>query len=355
MKRCLERVICTMVSRGRAVDFNVLRAFNRVCVWDSSGWQLNERLTEELRGCGGSGSTAGCKLQYCYDLKSSSIIHCELTDGVTPDQRYGQEQLAAQVQQGDLFLFDLGYFALKTLAAVDEQQGFYLSRLDPQVAIYHNNQRIELCDFLKQNRNKSSIEINALLGHKKMPCRIIALRLPEKERNERARKLREQAKKKGRMLSAQRLFLASWNLFVTNAPIEKLPANQIHNYYRLRWSVELVFKQFKSQLKIHSWNHANIHRLKCEIYGTLIVAALISSSHNLLQNLLWVEGEAECSIEKTFKFFANHAHVIFQLAAGSLPDSSRTISALLRKAASFCIKTYQRSRKSSMQNIYDLA
>ncbi len=359
LKCCLEHVIATTVSQSRPVDFNGLEKFNRVCIWDSSGWQLNERL-KGLRGAGGSGSKAGCKLQYCYDLKSSSVIHCELTDGVTPDQRYGQEQLAAKVQAGDLFLFDLGYFALKTLAAVEERGAFFISRLDSHVAIFLNNQRLELTSWLKKHKSKDSIEISVLLGHQKIPCRLIARRLPEKERNERIRRLRKLAAKKGRVLSTQGHSLASWNLFVTNAPQEKLPANHLHHFYRLRWSVELIFKQFKSQLKIHTWNHRNIYRLKCEIFATLIIAALLSFSHNLLQTTLWNKSrkdkrQGECSFEKTVKFFANHSHILFQIASGTLIHPYTKISALLRKAALFCLKYYQPSRRSSLQYICELA
>ena len=326
-----------------------------MCVWDSSGWQLNERLQETSRGTGGSGSKAGCKLQYCYDLKSSSIIHCELTDGVTPDQRYGQEHISARVKKGDLFLFDLGYFSHKTLAAVSEKGGFFISRIDLQTTIFFNKKRTDLHSWLKRHKNKSSVEINALVGKKDMPCRVIAIKLPEKERNERIRKLKKQAKKKGRRLSKQRIFFASWNILITNAPKEKLKAKQIYPFYRLRWSVELVFKQFKSSLNIHSWNHANINRLRCEVFATLIIAAILSFAHNLLQQALWKKHQSECSFEKTCKFFVNNAHMLFLLAEKNSKLHRKQITELLGKAKRFCVRSLQLSRTSSLQNIQILA
>ena len=142
------------------------------------------------------------------------------------------------------------------------------------------------------------------MGKNKTAARVVAIKIPDEELQRRIIKLRKQAKRKKRTPSAQRIFLAGWNFFITNAPEDKLPGKQIYPLYRLRWSVEILFKQFKSQLQIHTWNHANTFRLQCEIYSTLIVSVLISYAHGLIQHTLWKEDCSECSVEKTFKFFS---------------------------------------------------
>lgn len=349
----MEFVISATVEASYPAEFPVLEGFNRVCIWDSSSWQINEKLKKSFRGCGGSGSAAGCKIQYCYDLKSSTIVHCELTAGVVPDQSYGIENITDAVQEGDLFLFDLGYVALKTLAGIVEKEGYFVSRLDPMAIIYVNDKRLNLYSKLKKNKSQKYLEFNALVGKDKIASRIVAIKIPEEELQRRVRKLRKQAKRKKRTPSAQRIFLASWNFFITNAPEDKLPGKQIYPLYRLRWSVEILFKQFKSQLQIHTWNHANTFRLQCEIYATLIVSALISYAHGLLQHSLWIEDSSECSIEKTFKFFCNKAHQLFEIAAGQIRDPIKTINSLLKEARRVCSRILQKSRVSSLQRIYE--
>jgi hypothetical protein len=341
------------VNASRPVDFPTLNVFNRVCIWDSSSWQINENLKGSYRGCGGTGSEAGCKIQYCYDLKSSTIVHCELTSGVVPDQSYGSDNITQEVQEEDLFLFDLGFVTLKTMAGIANNGGYFVSRLDPMAIIYVNEQRLNLYSKLKKNKSLRYLELEALVGKNKTPCRIIAIKIPQAEVERRIRKLKKQAKRKKRTPSPQRIFLASWNFFMTNAPAEKLSGKQIYPLYRLRWSVEILFKQFKSQLKIHTWNHANIYRLQCEIYSTLIISALISYAHGLLQHTLWKKHSSECSIEKTFKFFANKAHELFDIAYGSIANPTALISSIIKEALSTCIRVLQKSRVSSLQRIYE--
>lgn len=99
-KACLERTIRITSEHSPVSRFKSLNGFGRVCVWDSSGWRLNERLSNDLPGNGGSSATnAGCKLQFCYDMKSYSIVHSELTNGITPDQRYSKEQIAVNTKK----------------------------------------------------------------------------------------------------------------------------------------------------------------------------------------------------------------------------------------------------------------
>ena len=61
-----------------------------------------------------------------------------------------------------------------------------------------------------------------------------------------------------------------FNLYMTNIETEKLPAQAIRNIYRLRWQVELVFKQWKSTYKIDK-----THKMKYERWVTLFYARLL--------------------------------------------------------------------------------
>lgn len=322
-----------------------------MCIWDSSGWQLSPKLTETFKGHGGMGSAAGCKLQYCYEVKSSSILHSELTEATVPDQRYGKENICSLVKKGDLFLFDLGYFSFDLLFKILSQGAYFVSRLGFQQTFSIDDKRLNLISWLKKHKSENYIEANILLGDKKLPVRLVAIRLPDKEIQQRRNKIRKAAKRKNRKPSNDRLYFAAWNVFVTNAPEDKLPTQQIYPVYRLRWSVELIFKQLKSHLNIDSWNHANANRLKCEVFATLLVSALLGFCQNLIQQALWKKNQAECSLEKTIKFFSNNSHCLFQVAARTISSPIHAISQLLMKALKYCIKTKQPSRLTSISRI----
>ena len=248
-------------------------------------------------------------------------------------------------------MFDLGYFSLELLSMILNRGAYFVSRLGFQQTFFIDDKRLNLISWLKKHKSANYIEANILLGDKKLPVRLVAIRLPDKEIQQRRRKIRSAAKRKNRTPSANRLYFAAWNIFITNAPEDKLPTKQIYPVYRLRWSVELIFKQFKSHLNIDSWNHANANRLKCEVFATLLVSALLGFCQNLLQQVLWKKNQAECSLEKTIKFFANNSHCLLQLAAQKISSPTAVISQLIKKALKYCIKTKQPSRLSSISRI----
>ena len=46
--------------------------------------------------------------------------------------------------------------------------------------------------------------------------------------------------------------------------------------YRIRWRVELLFKEWKSQLNIEGIRGTNIHRIRCLIYGRLCLLMIMN-------------------------------------------------------------------------------
>ncbi|MCB9772966.1 MAG: transposase [Nitrospiraceae bacterium] len=70
-----------------------------------------------------------------------------------------------------------------------------------------------------------------------------------------------------------------WTLFITNAPEAWLPLNMVRALYTLRWQIELVFKQFKSILRVHHSTTSNEHRVRCELYGKWITAVWVHRLH----------------------------------------------------------------------------
>jgi hypothetical protein len=346
------------IKQSSSLHYCSLKPFNRVCIWDSTGWHLNKKLKKVIPGDGRKGTDSGCKLQYCYDIKSSSMIHFKVTNGITPDQRYSQENIGKEAKKKDLFIFDLGYYALNTFKSISDVGAYFLSRIEPQTAIFIKEKsefkRIDLIKWLKKQSGDNTIEIKVFLGKQKIPCRIIASPLPKDQKDARLRKLKKRAESIGKNISPQRKFLAAWNIFITNAPEKYMQTQKVYHFYRLRWSIELLFKQFKSILNINYWNHANHNRLMCEIYGSLIIAVLVSIAHNSLQFDAWRKDKTEISIEKLYKYFSNQAALLFELIIRK-KDSYTHFNRFFEYAFRFSIRLKQRSRRTSLQNINILA
>ena len=95
----------------------IFAPFPRVHIADSTGFGLPESLAQEFPGAGGSGSTAGAKIQLVWEYKSHTFEHFALISWNVPDNKY-VDTVVALAQAHSLFLFDLGYFKLAAFATI---------------------------------------------------------------------------------------------------------------------------------------------------------------------------------------------------------------------------------------------
>ena len=347
---CLETVI-NHSARPDAITPSALNTFKRVHIFDSSSWDVNPNLKHVLPGYGGGASDANCKLQAGYEYKSGRLGFFAVSEGIKPDQSYSR-CLSDFIEKGDLMLADLGYFNLKLFHKLTAKGAWFLSRLiiGTNLRDATTSERIDLGATLR-NATGNIVEMNVIIGNdeRPVPCRLIALRVTEQVANVRRRKLRKRAKKKGHMPSKNHLALCDWTLLVTNTSSEILPTKIVMSLYRLRWQIELVFKQLKSVLRIHSSNTAREDRLKCELYGKLIMATLIHCIHSCLNAEIWKTEKLEISFDKLYKRIQERA---FSLLRNMLSNVTSAIMAFLReinRLADACIKSRQPSRKTTLE------
>ncbi|WP_257209093.1 transposase, partial [Bacillus cereus] len=45
--------------------------------------------------------------------------------------------------------------------------------------------------------------------------------------------------------------LSGINVYMTNTPTDIVPMGQVHDWYSLRWQIEILFKTWKSFFQIH--------------------------------------------------------------------------------------------------------
>jgi hypothetical protein len=173
--------------------------------------------------------------------------------------------------QGRSGFSDLGYFSLKLLADFSSKGVYWLTRLKSNCVLYDKeNKRWQLVDFLNA-QPADEIDQTILLGaDKRLECRLIAVRLPEKIANQRRRKIRADAREKGRTPSKRRLALADWIIYATNAPPDLLNLSEALVLARARWQIELLFRLWKNHGKIDSWRTEKPWRILCELYAKLL-------------------------------------------------------------------------------------
>jgi hypothetical protein len=192
------------------------------------------------------------------------------------------ETILTGLRENDLILRDLGYFTLKSLREISGKRAFFLSRMLKGVNVYlsadKDAEAIDLTEFIDKKFGFLPVsDINVYIGkEERLPCRLIAYRLPDDTVAERIRKARGNTQKKGRQLTEEYLNWLRFNIFITNISCEILEAESVGTVYRLRWQIEITFKHWKSLLKINIMRGIRRERVECFLYGRLTVIVILT-------------------------------------------------------------------------------
>ena len=223
------------------------------------------------QGCGnatGQGAAA-LKLNVRLEVLKGGLVGPFLTNGRTHDRNSAlQEQ---PLPAGALRLADLNYWQLDELEMMNLRGIFWLNRFKPNTAIFTTDgQRWSLKDLLQAQTN-TEIELAVELGVKhRLAARLVARRVPDQVAQQRRRRIRADARRRGRTPSQAQLALAEWLVFVTNVPPDKLSFDEIFVVARVRWQIELLFKLWKSHNHLDKSRSAKPWRRLSEIYAKLI-------------------------------------------------------------------------------------
>jgi hypothetical protein len=287
----LGQMAFTKLHTGDTIcEEGIFAPFPRVHIADSTGFGLPESLSKEFPGAGGSGSTAGAKIQLVWEYKSHTFDHFALIPCNVPDSRY-VDTVVELAQAHSLFLFDLGYFKLTAFATIAAARAYFLSRLNHQTTLREvvggRQHPLNLASCLAQE-TQPVIEKTVVLGaYERVPARLIAIRMPEAIINERRRQAYAVAKQRGYTPSHRHLTLLAWNLFVTNVPATVWSSTTVGIAYALRWQVELVFRGWKSGLHVATVTTTTKYSTLCYLYGRMLLILLTAALSSPLRTAVW--------------------------------------------------------------------
>jgi hypothetical protein len=310
----------------------ILQRFTGVCLLDSTWLSLPNCLASVWQGCGSPyahGSRAGVKWQVRLNLLNGQLTGPFPEPGRASDQSSCLQH--AVLPPGTLRLADLGYFCLAHFAELSRQGVYWLSRLEHGTKVFDAaGQKWSLADFLRQ-QSKDRVDVAAEIGvAERVPCRLIAVRVPPQVVAQRRQRLEKKAVKKGHRRDPQRWALAAWTVFVTNVPVDKLSVEEALVMGRCRWQIELLFKLWKSEGQIDESRSAKPWRILCEVYAKLLGMVV---QHWLLLVSCW--SRPDRSLTKASRTVRAHALMLVQnLGVGYLV--CRTIANLQRCLASGC-------------------
>jgi hypothetical protein len=268
----LLRASLAIFQHQQGLPAAILQGFRHIRLIDSTQMTLPPAL--RVYFAGNDEQTAKLKTHLCFDYLQGNLEVLEFVAGRSPDQKC---ELPVQMAEADtLLMFDLGYFNQHHLATIQSQSAFFITPLQPQLAICTlNHTPLDLIAHLQGcPANEETLELVCRVGGQvQLPVRLVARRLPAQRVAQRRRQAQAKARDQGYALSPTRWELLAWELLITNLPPTFQPAS-VFALYDLRWQIELVFKLWKSQLHLADFGNWHPHRLFCQLFARLIAAVL---------------------------------------------------------------------------------
>lgn len=250
------------------------------------------------------------RVQTVLDLLSETLCHLSVEPYARNDQAASGD-ITQIARRGDLVIRDLGYFALKVLAAMCQLGISFISRLRTDVNVYDvEGQPLDLLAVL---RGMGQYDGPVLVGAKDtVPVRLVALRVPQEVAATRRRKMQNNRDKRLKP-TPEAMALQDWNIFITNIGSDHLTTQQLAGFYRCRWRIETVFKTWKAGLRDKVIEPtASAEQALILLYAHLLRASVIVGPVWELLCQQPVRLGARLSLQKTSRFLQDHFESVLQ-------------------------------------------
>ena len=237
---------------GGGLDF-----FKDIVVQDGSSFAVHDALAQTYGGRFTTIRPAAVEIHAFLSVFHDQVIDVE----VAPDRDSERRFLpSAEALVDKLLLADRGYQSLDYWEAVQRAGGFFLVRgknnLNPRIArIWGPDGR------LKRFEGRRLQDVIHLF-----PCRRLELDVEWDRPKKETLKLR--------MILVWSRQRRQYLTLMTNVPRPILTARQVTDVYRLRWQVELLFKEWKSYANLHKFSSACAPLVEGLIWASLCAAAL---------------------------------------------------------------------------------
>lgn len=258
LTRLLNELACSVLHFTPDSPF---ARFEQIRIQDGTSFAVKSTLAGTFPGRFTTVSPAAVELHVSLELSSEMVNQVTLSADSAAERQYlpSPAELA-----GELLLADRGYYSKDYLRALDEAGGFFIVRaktnMNPLIrkAIRPDGREVKafrnkLLNAVKDRLHKHQyLDLDVRFGDDddddSFNCRLVVH--PH---------LREDG---------------AVRYLVTNLERESFTPEQISDGYRLRWQIELLFKEWKSHANLHAFDTNNPNIAEGLIWASLCAATL---------------------------------------------------------------------------------
>lgn len=256
-----------------------LAGFRDLLAIDSTVLKLHDWLSKSYAATRTNSNKSAAKLHMVMSVLDGSPRRVKLTPERTND-RSPWKRVGRWVE-GRLLLFDLGYYSYSLFDRIDQNDGYFLSRMKA-------NANPLIVDVNRRWRGRSidvtGRRLRDVIGSLQREILDVEARVEFDRRSYRGKK--SKAKRAFRVIAIRNPGSGEYHIYVTNVPPEKLAAEDVTRTYALRWQVELLFKAMKSHGHLDQLPSGKKCVVECLVWASVLSLLASQSLYRLIRKLL---------------------------------------------------------------------
>ncbi len=309
------RYSLTQSSQWRS-DAKWFKHFNRVFIEDSTAIKLPKLLYSiYVGGTNQKESYAIARIQLRVELATERIQKLCIGSYSENDKTFASPILF-DLRRGDLIIRDLGYFVLDVLEHIHDMGAFFISRWHPlfKLRCTITKDVLDLGKILAkaEQNGVELIERPVFLSLKTdLPLRFIAIKVPKDIEIKRRQAAKDREKNKGVKYQEKYFEHLGWSIYITNVSFQILDFVSIWSIYRLRWRIEIIFKAWKSHLKIlevvKDYQYLNPCQIIIRLYLMMAwIVLCLMPAYNFFLHKLYQTQNTHLSLAKFADYYRNN-------------------------------------------------
>lgn len=283
----------------------VLGQFRDLFVADATVLQVAHRLARRFPAANSLRAPAALKVHVLQKGGGGNLHKVSVTEGKRSESRVFR--LGPWIK-GALLLMDLGYYRFQRFARIKQLGGFFVSRVksgtNPIIKCIHRTHRGRAIPVVGER-------LQDVLGRLQRQVLDVEVEVDYQARS-------YKGKRPGKTLTLRLVGLwypgeRRYRLFFTNLSPDQASAQEVADLYRLRWQVELFFKELKSVYKLDDLPGARPETVEAMAYFSVLSALVtrrlireLEARHDFVAGKL-TDGQAA-------KIIQRHALALLEIA-----------------------------------------
>jgi len=252
-----------------------LDRFEDILIQDTTVVRLYASLAAIFPPTRANHATAGVKVATLVSVRANGPKRVELV----PESTNDRETLKVGPWVKDsILLVDLGFYKHQAFARIEENGGFYLTRLHPQV-----NPR--LVQSFRVHRG-AAIDLEGkrwkeVLPHLRRQVVDAEVEIDFARRKYGGRKSRDTLTT--RLVAVWNEETRKYHAYLTNLSVDVLSAEEVAQLYGCRWEIELVFKELKGEYALDRVNTSKREVVEALLWASLLTMVVSRRLHTAVR------------------------------------------------------------------------